>query len=95
MKIYSLTTSSHNEHHSENDHVNVKSYISLAEAQKVMRNAFIEFLDGEFSGNINDYHVDEFDYNPDGPDDNVISDTFARAQIGLNYREWNITPDEI
>lgn len=95
MKIYSLTTSFHNEHHSENDGVRVKSYISLAEAQKAMRNAFIEFLDGEFSGNIDDYHVNEFDYNPDSPDDNVISDTVARAQVGLNHREWDITPDEI
>ena len=92
MKIYSLTTSFHNEHHSENDGVSVKSYISLAEAQKAMRNAFIEFLDGEFSGNINDYHVNEFDYSPN---DNVISDTSACAQVGLNHREWNITPDEI
>lgn len=95
MKIYSLTTSFHNENHRETDQVSVKSYISLSEAQKAMRNSFIEFLDGKFSGNINDYYVNEFDYNPDSSDDNVISDTIALAQIGLNYREWNITPDEI
>lgn len=95
MKIYSLTTSFHNSHHSENDHVSAKSYISLVEAQKVMRNAFIEFLDGEFSGNISDYYVNEFDYDPDSPDDNVISNTVARAQVGINYREWHITQDEI